>query len=643
MALSKVVWPRLTVAAPDYGNEQRSLNKRVLDLNHDANSMLADAHAKKDSQMVTLWTFVTDLTEELAQTPLSGDLRAVLEEIRRTTYRIEKSANEQTIAISHLPPTARWAESTRQAPPPSARSFSHGSNSTPAATPSELGKDCEVIVKLGDSATVETFRKLKHTEIRLRAERARLKGSKTDEAATLAATQFVAARQLKSGDLSLTLRNAKEAEIARCHRSWVTSLGAKATIRLPTWGEAEVAHLCWLTGTPTAGKKSSAIVVEFTHPRPANNAIDRGTIWDSQMLTTVLYDRSARIRRCFNCQQFGHIGTICSNPTICGTCAEGHQTRACTQRAPGQDRKCANCGGPHAAWYSKCEKYQDEVAKVAAASIYRERHHRIPPYLQDFDMDTETSGSESIQQSSSSVSAGRSSAPARAGSGGHKEGTGGIASRATRQRSRASRGRSQTEPAIETRQGPETGASPMAPAESLPMEMEVERLIAESQTDSTLTSPPPTATEPTTITRRTTRSMTRSGTSTGSRRDLGFIERAWNTNQNSVSFADEESDSVRSPPAKRTRAARQLPDIETDGTATAPAPANEPSTALVLASSAMVPVAQTQRKRKRPARRRRNTPTNQIGMTLNHEPDANFAMEPVEFNGDQPTTLLRND
>ncbi|KAJ1706369.1 hypothetical protein NYO67_11485 [Aspergillus flavus] len=598
MAPSKVVWPRLTVAAPDYGNEQRSLNKRVLDLNHDANSMLADAQAKKDSQMVTLWTLVTDLTEELAQTPLSGDLRAVLEEIRRTTYRIEKSANEQTIAISHLPPTARWAESTRQAPPPSARSFSHGSNSTPAATPSELGKDCEVIVKLGDSATVETFRKLKHTEIRLRAERARLKGSKTDEAATLASTQFVAARQLKSGDLSLTLRNAKEAEIARCHRSWVTSLGAKATIRLPTWGvvvhdfpvrsvgdlaqprerdrvtkdllaanrhawgEAEVAHLCWLTGTPTAGKKSSAIVVEFTHPMPANNAIDRGTIWDSQMLTTVLYDRSARIRRCYNCQQFGHIGTICSNPTICGTCAEGHQTWACTQRAPGQDRKCANCGGPHAAWYSKCEKYQDEVAKVAAASIYRERHHRIPPYLQDFDMDTETSGSEPIQQSSSSVSAGRSSAPARAGSGGHKEGTGGLASRATRQRPRASRGRSQTEPGIETRQEPEAGAPPMALVESLPMEMEVERLIAESQTDSTLTSPPPTATEPTTITRRTTRSMTRSGTSTGSRRDLGLIERAWNTNQNSVSFADEESDSVRSPPAKRTRAARQLPDIE---------------------------------------------------------------------------------
>jgi hypothetical protein len=181
-----------------------------------------------------------------------------------------------------------------------------------------------VIVKLPDAGAVKTFRRLRAVEIKNRTEKARVKASKTAVAVTLAAVQFVAARQLKSGDLSLSLRSAQEAEIARCHPSWASALHKGAVVRLPTWGvvvhdvqvksigdlkdpqeakrvadqilaenifawgnTAQIVHLTWLTSKPT--KKSSALVIEFSTPQAANKAINTGTIWDSMILTTVLY------------------------------------------------------------------------------------------------------------------------------------------------------------------------------------------------------------------------------------------------------------------------------------------------------------------------------------------------------------------
>jgi hypothetical protein len=166
-----------------------------------------------------------------------------------------------------------------------------------------------------------------------------------------------------------------------------------------TWGDdaAKIVHITWLTNRPV-NKKSSALVIEFSTPQAANKAISEGTIWDSTILTTVLYDRSARIRRCFKCQQYGHIGSICSNPTTCGLCASNHETRDCPQRAATTDqgpRKCVNCGDAHAAWSKSCKKYAEAVDRVQAASGYRQRYHRVPPYLQDFCRDSESSGSDS--------------------------------------------------------------------------------------------------------------------------------------------------------------------------------------------------------------------------------------------------------
>jgi hypothetical protein len=387
--------------------------------------------------IVDLITATQNLTGELIKSPFGEDWRKAVADLREITLDIKKTTHstQNVLTTQSLPLSSKirsYAQAAAGAPPPAHTVSSHGSSS-PGATPSELSKDREVIVKLPDAGAVKTFRRLRAVEIKNRTEKARVKASKTAVAVTLATVQFVAARQLKSGDLSLSLRSAQEAEIARCHPSWASALHKGAVVRLPTWGvvvhdvqvksignlkdpqeakrvadqilaenifawgdTAQIVHLTWLTSKPT--KKSSALVIEFSTPQAANKAINTGTIWDSMILTTVLYDRSARIRRCFNCQQYGHIGSICSNITTCGLCAGSHETRDCPQRATttGQEpRKCANCGDAHAAWSKGCRKYAEEVDKVQAASCHRQRYHRIPPYLQDFRMDSESSGSDS--------------------------------------------------------------------------------------------------------------------------------------------------------------------------------------------------------------------------------------------------------
>ena len=53
-----------------------------------------------------------------------------------------------------------------------------------------------------------------------------------------------------------------------------------------------------------------------------------------------VYDKK-QVKRCFNCQDFGHIAKDCPTPTVpsCGKCGEDHRTDHCQSSG----RNCANC------------------------------------------------------------------------------------------------------------------------------------------------------------------------------------------------------------------------------------------------------------------------------------------------------------
>ncbi|KAJ6176717.1 hypothetical protein N7485_003631 [Penicillium canescens] len=434
-------WPALSGGLRENSANQNTTD-RVIAANHDVQRLLehVDKGGKVPPVVLEYLKVIRELTVDLLKNPLSVEWRRELAEMKRETImEIRKEMHAVRIATAASktesgPRVRSYVEGLKRAPGPAHFLSAHGSTSTPGVAPSELSRDRDIIVKLGDADGIVHFRSMKSSEIKDRAGKARTRAATVSP--VLAAIQFVAARQLKFGDVSLTLRSAKDAEAARVHRGkWVQHLWKDAEVRLPSWGvvvhdvnvkslginrpaelkerqeavskqlltqnlhswgNAEITHLAWLI--LPEGKKSGSMIVEFSSPYVANKAIDCNTIWDSTVLTTVLYDRAARIRQCHRCQQYGHIGRTCSaNSPKCVYCAGDHLSPDCRgkQDATLIERKCANCGGAHAAWSRSCKVHQAEIDRVQELEIRRERYHRIPAYLSISDPAPRMAGSSS--------------------------------------------------------------------------------------------------------------------------------------------------------------------------------------------------------------------------------------------------------
>lgn len=422
-------WPPLSGGRE---NSARNINERILDANYDVRQLLnhisSNNSVKVPRPVLEYLKSIQELTTDLIKNPIGQDWKQQFEQLRQETSQIKQDIHAVRISTATVAgPNIRvrsYVDAVKNAPPPTHFLSSHGSASTNPASPSDLIQDRQIIVKLGDSDGIKHFRTQTSAEITKLAERARAKAAKATYGITVASTKFVAARQLKSGDISLSLRTAKEAEIMRCHREcWVKYLWKGSEVRLPSWGvvihdvnvrslgistaagigeqgrkqgiikqlltenlfnwgdDAEITQVSWLV--LPEGKKSGSLIVEFTSPHTANKAIDTGTLWDSEVLTTVLYDRAARIRQCHNCQKYGHIGNTCSNETKCVFCAEKHHSRDCQRKkdATLSERKCANCGGAHNGWSKRCPDFIREIERVQVLAQARERHHRVPAYL----------------------------------------------------------------------------------------------------------------------------------------------------------------------------------------------------------------------------------------------------------------------
>ncbi len=61
----------------------------------------------------------------------------------------------------------------------------------------------------------------------------------------------------------------------------------------------------------------------------------------------------------FKFQQFGHISSDGQNGCKCVKCGDAHDSKKCNNPVI----KCVNCGGDHTSHFSKCKKYQEQIAK----------------------------------------------------------------------------------------------------------------------------------------------------------------------------------------------------------------------------------------------------------------------------------------
>ncbi len=82
------------------------------------------------------------------------------------------------------------------------------------------------------------------------------------------------------------------------------------------------------------------------------------------------FEKPMFILQCYKCQQFGHISSDCQNGCKCVKCGDAHDSKTCNNPVI----KCVNCGGDHTSNFSKCKKYQEEIAKKVETIIENQKN-----------------------------------------------------------------------------------------------------------------------------------------------------------------------------------------------------------------------------------------------------------------------------
>jgi hypothetical protein len=196
--------------------------------------------------------------------------------------------------------------------------------------------------------------------------------------------EILTANQMKSGDLAISTATIQEANMLReLAGEWGKEVAEGAEVQIPVYTVAvhgihsksidlnkmeeakqgiilantravpcamqNIKRISWISRAHEV-KARSSIIIEFTDPHIANAFIERGMVYQDQLHECELYSPESKVRQCFNCQEYGHIGTRCYKPQKCGWCSLPHPTKDCmtkdTRDNNGKDQKtCANCKG----------------------------------------------------------------------------------------------------------------------------------------------------------------------------------------------------------------------------------------------------------------------------------------------------------
>ena len=139
--------------------------------------------------------------------------------------------------------------------------------------------------------------------------------------------------------------------------------------------ELEIARIAWPKHVITEQKSYSSFILETSSPVTANRIITQGLIHEGEIKDCVRYLSEAKVTRCFNCQEYGHIARICKKSPACAECAGEHRAEECP-KGPEAARKCAVCGGKHRAGAPNCEIERKEKEKAAFARIQASRQYQ---------------------------------------------------------------------------------------------------------------------------------------------------------------------------------------------------------------------------------------------------------------------------
>ncbi|KIV98467.1 uncharacterized protein PV09_09720 [Verruconis gallopava] len=259
----------------------------------------------------------------------------------------------------------------------------------------------EIIVNIRNAQTILHLRAMNPRNLKAHVEQAIAQGGVTN-------AKVMSVNQLMSGDISIKTVTPSETQTLRqSAQEWVPRIGNGMSIRRQTYGvlvhsvytkdvdmdrldeinaailsenkpfipTAEIKYIGWLSRKAQT-KRMSTLVIEFTKPEDANKIIDEGLTWQGCHHDTERYERQCRLKQCFNCQKYGHIGTQCKARTACGHCAQEHNSRDCPSKAD-TPKKCAGCNGPHESWNRHCKIRKEQLTRTKAAYDNRPKYHPV--------------------------------------------------------------------------------------------------------------------------------------------------------------------------------------------------------------------------------------------------------------------------
>lgn len=357
------------------------------------------------------------LIGKVLRQPAMGEILRQVQDAAKCTQNMQKDITiiKNSVGLNTTPQTTAnttggrsisWAQVAAQAPkgtalPPPVPQGMAASKTQSTVT---AYKDRVVTVKLKDHGIAQRYRNQIPSWARQQVETA-IRGN-----ASTRAIKVVAAHQLKSGDIQIFTSSTAEAAKLKEDKGWLRALGENAEVIVPTYGvivhgiytssinikdqratiqqmladnytvipHAKISYIGWLTREATS-KRASSIVVEFTEPEMANAIIYAGMAWDGRIHQCQLYDRACRVKQCFRCYNYGHIGTQCNASQVCGYCAEQHETKHCQHRGmEGFIPRCAVCKDDHTAWSNACPAKRKEMQRVDQAKESRSIYWHVP-------------------------------------------------------------------------------------------------------------------------------------------------------------------------------------------------------------------------------------------------------------------------
>jgi len=220
--------------------------------------------------------------------------------------------------------------------------------------------------------------------------------------------KVLAARRLPSGDIVVTTNTEKAKEQMEQDGSWLAAVSKEAQVnrrRFPVMvhgmrlaaldctkqkeaiqqlmgqnrhlkGRIEILHAQWPKKAVKLNKVVTCLIVDVASPAQANTLIDEGLLFQCELKQCELYHGDCRLTQCFKCQKYGHTARICRQNQKCGLCATpGHDDHSCAFRNDLSKHRCANYGGSHPAWSTRCKARQEQAEKARLAYSTRPRRY----------------------------------------------------------------------------------------------------------------------------------------------------------------------------------------------------------------------------------------------------------------------------